>query len=44
MPAGLARLNRPVTGYVPGMNILALESAAPEPLDSKSPVKQMPFA
>src|ERR1700722_11582350 len=42
--SAVARLKRPTTGYWPGTNTCALESAEPLPLASNVPVKQMPLA
>src|SRR5580658_520863 len=42
--SAVARLNRPTTGYWPGTNTCALESAEPLPFASNVPVKQMPLA
>ena len=42
--SAVARLKRPTTGYWPGTNTRALESAEPLPLASNVPVKQMPLA
>src|SRR5580692_10698311 len=42
--SAVARLKRPTTGYFPGMNTCAFESAEPLPFASNVPVKQMPLA
>ncbi len=42
--SGVPRLKRPSAGYCPAEKTWARDSTAPLPLDSNTPVKQMPLA